>query len=490
MYEFSTSQALGLSAMAVAANPDTRELLGVFAIDYDVGAISSVISSTLSGAGSWTFAVERSNGKCVGISTGEQLYNRSALTKHGGTLNFFQSRLSAVDSSHPSIAAAATMLAARGWPGNVTEGFHHREGEGNGFEFETRLLTGDFGLDWLVVAGMTFACESTEVWASLNGQCETCDAGKAPAGRVCQQCQEGSAGAGGTCQLCADGKQPNPARTACVACPDGFSGTRGQCNACDRSQEPTPGRDRCICPEGTYDSWRPLASARNAIWNETNTTITPNFPRPENPLHVFVWAGGRRWNDGSLLEPDDFNRKWDPSGDNPRCVPCPVSGVGCSNGVARPWAGFREIPAASDSGFDLHFYACPIDELEEADSTVFRCIGVQDDSQAMEPPDGLRGTVGDCVANHTGMLCASCAEGYGKDLMESECRACETLTAGNILATVGIFVGFLLVCLLVHHFWKQSALHHLARVAFQPGRILVSYAQVTSQLGAVLNVVT
>ena len=50
MYEFSTSQALGLSAMAVAANPDTRELLGVFAIDYDVGAISSVISSTLSGA--------------------------------------------------------------------------------------------------------------------------------------------------------------------------------------------------------------------------------------------------------------------------------------------------------------------------------------------------------------------------------------------------------------------------------------------------------
>ena len=33
MYEFSTSQALGLSAMAVAANPSSGELIGVFAID-------------------------------------------------------------------------------------------------------------------------------------------------------------------------------------------------------------------------------------------------------------------------------------------------------------------------------------------------------------------------------------------------------------------------------------------------------------------------
>ena len=33
MYEFTTSQALGLSAMAVAANPSSGELLGVFAID-------------------------------------------------------------------------------------------------------------------------------------------------------------------------------------------------------------------------------------------------------------------------------------------------------------------------------------------------------------------------------------------------------------------------------------------------------------------------
>ena len=33
-----------------------------------------------------------------------------------------------------------------------------------------------------------------------------------------------------------------------------------------------------------------------------------------------------------------------------------------------------------------------------------------------------------------------------------------------------------------------TLMHHLARVAFQPGRILVSYGQVTSQLGSVLDV--
>jgi hypothetical protein len=73
MYEFSTSQALGLSAMAVAAHPATRELLGVFAIDYDVGAISAIINSTLSGAGSWTFAVELGLGRIVA------LYYRSSI---------------------------------------------------------------------------------------------------------------------------------------------------------------------------------------------------------------------------------------------------------------------------------------------------------------------------------------------------------------------------------------------------------------------------
>ena len=61
---------------------------------------------------SW-LEVERGNGKCVGISTGEQLYDRHALTKNRGTLSFFDSRLSVVDSTHPSIAASAALLAAR-----------------------------------------------------------------------------------------------------------------------------------------------------------------------------------------------------------------------------------------------------------------------------------------------------------------------------------------------------------------------------------------
>jgi hypothetical protein len=160
-----------------------------------------------------------------------------------------------------------------------------------------------------------------------------------------------------------------------------------------------------------------------------------------------------------------------------------MQGVGCSSGVARPWAGFKEITAASDSGFDLHIYACRIDELEDPASTDFRCVGVQANSRADKPTAGLRGTIGGCAANHHGLLCASCAEGYGKYLMESECQACEDLTAGDILATAAVFVAIILVCLLVHYFWKQSALHHLARVAFQPGRILVSYAQVTLAMG-------
>ena len=441
MYEFSTSKALGLSAMAVAADPDTEELLGVFAIDYDVGAISSIITGSLSGVGAWTFAVERSNGKLVGISTGEQLYNRSALTKNGGTLSFFESRLSAVASNHSAVAAAAAMLADQGWPE-----LHHREGGGNiGYEFSSRLLAGSNGLDWLVVAGQSFSCASDSTWKSVKGQCERCDVGKAPKGR--------------------------------------------ECVSCARSQRVTADGAACVCPEGTYDSWRPLESARAAIGN-ASTSPTDEFEEPPSgrALHVFVWPGRRRWVQGRPLEADEFNQPWSEERGNPRCEPCPLQGVGCSGGVARPWAGYTEVEASSTEGFDLHFMRCRVDELEEPTSTEFRCIGVQGNSSSAAVPAGLPGVVGTCAANHTGMLCASCVEGTGKERAENTCEPCEPLTFGNVLATLALLVGIAVLLLVLHYYWIRSSMHHLARVAFQPGRILVSYGQVTSQLGSVLDV--
>ena len=56
------------------------------------------------------------------------------------------------------------------------------------------------------------------------------------------------------------------------------------------------------------------------------------------------------------------------------------------------------------------------------------------------------------------------------------------------MATLALLVGIAVLLLVLHYYWIRSSMHHLARVAFQPGRILVSYGQVTSQLGSVLDV--
>ena len=164
------------------------------------------------------------------------------MVENGGTLSFFESRLSAVDSNHSTgIAPAAEMLAAQGWPE-----LHHREGPDNtGYEFKSRLLTGSNGLNWLVVAGQSFSCASGSIWNSAHGQCERCEIGTVPSGRECRPCGETEHATADGCAACADGTQPDPRRVACVPCPAGFAGTAGQCSEC--GPDLTPDEDGAGC---------------------------------------------------------------------------------------------------------------------------------------------------------------------------------------------------------------------------------------------------
>lgn len=182
MYEFSTSQALGLTAM-VQARDASENLLGVFSMDYDVGALSAIVNNSLSGQ-AWGFAVERSNGLLVAISTGEPLYNKTAVAE----LGFSSSRLRAANAAHPSIAAAATFLTEQNWPAHV----YHRAGNVSvGYEFQSDELTLN-GLDWLVIVGMDIRCERHEIWTT-TGRCSACPGGTRPAGSglVCEVCPSG-----------------------------------------------------------------------------------------------------------------------------------------------------------------------------------------------------------------------------------------------------------------------------------------------------------
>ena len=199
MYEFSTSQALGLSAMSAMLDP-AGQIVGVYAIDYDVGALSAIVNRSLTGSGSFGFAVERSNGKLVAVSNQERLYDKAAMASQG--ISFFDARRSAVDAGHPSVREAARILVAESWPA----GFHYRspaETTG-GLEFSTAVIT-VHGLDWLAVAGMDIRCQPFEIWDSAAGRCKACRPGTQPVGTICQACPSGWAGTDGRCEPCGDG---------------------------------------------------------------------------------------------------------------------------------------------------------------------------------------------------------------------------------------------------------------------------------------------
>ena len=96
---------------------------------------------------------------------------------------------------------------------------------------------------------------------------------------------------------------------------------------------------------------------------------------------------------------------------------------------------------------------------------------------------------GQCAEGYAGLLCNSCDENYGMKGGTTTCEPCDSseFTLGSGFALAGVFiVAMLIVGSLVKHFHRLPG-QHLIRSAFVPTRIIVTYCQVTSQLGDVLN---
>ena len=66
-------------------------------------------------------------------------------------------------------------------------------------------------------------------------------------------------------------------------------------------------------------------------------------------------------------------------------------------------------------------------------------------------------------------------------------RACEPCsgagyTTQSFLVLSATLGGFTVAIYVLGRVWKSFRLKHLARCAFQPGRIIITYSQVTSQV--------
>ena len=165
MYEFSTSQAIGIYVLGIAARSGTFH--GVFAVDFELGSVSTLLNTSLARPGgdvAWAYIVERENGKLLGASAGDVLYDKSLPG------SFTDQRLSATASRHPSIAASAQLLVAQGWPAMN----YQNQDAPHRWEFKSQVYTGPKAqLDWVLIEGQDIHCVAGQIWLSLAGRCET-----------------------------------------------------------------------------------------------------------------------------------------------------------------------------------------------------------------------------------------------------------------------------------------------------------------------------
>ena len=324
VYPFISAGTLGLTAMQTVFQADGTTPEAVFAVDFTLSMISTVVEESLAGSDrSFAYLVETLpgvSGLLIGASSLEPLTDNTG------------ARLSAVASAHPHIRASAAVLAGMGWTtiaGEVcasnivsTASAVYRAGGGSvGWEIHTQCTRGDVyhGLSWLVVTGQEIACNDKQIWMSRDGRCEACPAGTQPkpvadrrqswetetAGtgvtwevwlqsnpHECMDCDMGGlrpgwAGNDGSCKQCEDGSKPNELSTNCERCAQHSAGVGGECRVCTQNDGLQSSDDftSCVCPAGTYDSWRPLLAANPALAEETwNSTAGP-----DDPYHIFCW---------------------------------------------------------------------------------------------------------------------------------------------------------------------------------------------------------
>jgi hypothetical protein len=318
----------------------------------------------------------------------------------------------------------------------------------------------------------------------LTGQMVECDAMSCASGqqctfrqhsRFCGDCEANQVGDGITCTQCRSGTQPNADQTSCEPCEPGarseigicqdcegetlIAATSGQilCDQCPRSTRADPSHTQCLCDTGTY-----------------NGTAA---------LHICFYRG---------YDEEQFKVETDrhsvATGSD--CSSCPLDELGdscltCEDGrtVVAPGYTVPRLPPKPSSTLSDHisvFRCHPDPEIAEV-----RCPGGESFAGTRR---ALSESGGMCAPGYEGYMCGECTEGFGKN-SKQECETCAEsgftwATLGGMAAMIG---GTMLGIGLIGLIWGRFPLKHVVRCGAQPARILITYSQVTSQLGDVLD---
>ena len=282
------------------------------------------------------------------------------------------------------------------------------------------------------------------------------------------------------CIACPQATGPNNESTACEPCRGDNYSSYGVCMPCDSRLVVSADRKTCV---GCGVHRTPIEEVNG----DRRCGCENTYVNASERVHVCFFGAYDEDEASTALRLQKSSR----ASTSQECMPCPadISGDGClscKDGAAGVSPGFT-VPDLSEvsSSRRALLGVTPVDGLEVV--TLFRCHIEMDLAIARCP--GCADPPCACATGYKGAVCDGCAEGYGMDSGTRKCKPCEGTgyTWDALLLLIGIIVVVTAISGVLAKVWKAFPLKHLLRCAFQPVRILITYSQITSQLGDVLD---
>eukprot|EP01043_Picozoa_sp_COSAG02_P060898 COSAG02_NODE_8058_length_2728_cov_3.738684_2_plen_740_part_00 len=377
--------------------------------------------------------------------------------------------------------------------------------------------------------------------------CVVCGSGEGPSGdgTTCQACGAGMFSSAGVCDRCTGDTVPNldVAATACISCPSGKGPTQSyhRCEECGEGLVSTNG----VCTHCLGDE---VPNSRGAA----TACIKCRDPTQTGVNGVCVCRDGYYNASDRLLECVDSDVGFElTSKATSQCQRCPVCGVCDQKNITYPLVtpGFTELPPTVTAmwTFDIQevrlAFRCDLKKGRQGDNEACRPRFPGETSGYRE-----HNMSSACVLGRTGYLCLSCVEGY--HTVQRRCIPCPPGVVNSpTLLTIGAMIVLAACAYWWAQWWTRWQINHhdvstghrddlgarlasehsfanpmvanvdrnmlesglinrtiddatftiaseqlwkrlrvLARATFQPLRMVISWVQITSQIGGVLHI--
>jgi ABC-type branched-subunit amino acid transport system substrate-binding protein len=317
---------------------------------------------------------------------------------------------------------------------------------------------------------------------SLRGSCDEypCKPGFGctyiNASLLCTPCSATTHSANGiACQLCLSGLGPTHDQTGCAACGGNNHSEFGVCDPCPDGLVVEDNHIGCTKCDGDQTAISTVPGQAHAC------TCADTFYNVTASLHVCFYNGFDSDEQSSARDmASKVQYDCDTCPSDAKQDPCLV----CKGGGIQIAPGFTAPPIANSAGGTsvVSVFRCHPD-IEVARK---RCPGTADGRRLAVVESTMNP---ECAQGYSGHICGECDDDWGMNT-DRECEPCESGasgTVGSIFILLGMIAGLALILGVAAKLWKGFPLKHLLRCSVQPMRILITYSQVTTQLGDVLN---